>query len=237
MANTRARVAASRQGHLANLVFDQLAAEILSGALAPGSLLSSEGELSEQFGLSRLTVRQALHRLADLGLIMLRQGCPTRVGDPAQADDIRLLDLFYRLAPGDHSPIDPRDIIEKQLLQGLCQVEIAERRASDGALEQIGKLAQSATAVDSEAGFHAFEQRFWEHVVSAGGNRILRMEVSWWYKVLRERPSAERVVPSPLSLRLAFYRELGRRLQARDGAVRFYLDSITPLLQALFNKE
>src|SRR5512138_2172465 len=105
MANTqRARVAASRQGHLANLVFDQLAAEILSGQLEPGSVLSSEGELAEQFGLSRLTVRQALHRLADLGLIMLRQGSPTRVGDPSQADDIRLLDLFYRLAPGDHSP-------------------------------------------------------------------------------------------------------------------------------------
>ncbi len=74
-------------------------------------------------------------------------------------------------------------------------------------------------------------------MVSAGGNRILRMEVSWWYKVLRDRPSADRVVPSPLTLRLAFYRELGRLLATRGDAVRFYLDSVTPILQALFNKE
>jgi DNA-binding FadR family transcriptional regulator len=170
-------------------------------------------------------------------LVLLRQGSPTRVGDPAQADDIRLLDLFYRLAPRDQSPIDPRDIIEKQMLQGLCQVEIAQRRASAEARAAIGRLAESAAQVDSEPGFQAFEQRFWERVVAAGGNRILRMEVSWWYKVLRERPSPNRAVPSPLAIRVAFYRQLGRLLADGGDAVRFYLDSVTPLLQALFAKE
>src|ERR1700722_14531642 len=46
-----------------------LRAEIQSGALAPGSALASEAELSERFSVSRGTVRQALAALRAEGLI------------------------------------------------------------------------------------------------------------------------------------------------------------------------
>lgn len=56
-----------------------LAAEILDGRRALGELLPTEQELGQSFGVSRSTVRQALRRLRDLGLVAGTQGVGTRV--------------------------------------------------------------------------------------------------------------------------------------------------------------
>ena len=45
-------------------VFDQLREQILSGGWKPGDKLPSENELAAQFGVSRVTVRNALQRLS-----------------------------------------------------------------------------------------------------------------------------------------------------------------------------
>lgn len=55
---------------------------ILSGELAPGDLLPSERELSASMGISRSVVREALGRLASLGLVRSQHGSGTRVEVP-----------------------------------------------------------------------------------------------------------------------------------------------------------
>src|SRR3954452_3331714 len=59
-----------------------LSDEIASGALQPGTDLPSEPDLSIRFGVSRMTVRQALGELAAQGLIVRQQGRATRVANP-----------------------------------------------------------------------------------------------------------------------------------------------------------
>jgi GntR family transcriptional regulator len=53
--------------------------KINSGAFAPGGRLPTESELIRQYGVSRITVRQALTALAEEGLIERRQGRGTFV--------------------------------------------------------------------------------------------------------------------------------------------------------------
>jgi GntR family transcriptional regulator len=53
--------------------------EIVSGRWEPGSRLSSEPDLCERYGLSRTTIRQALGRLEQRGLIERRKGQGTFV--------------------------------------------------------------------------------------------------------------------------------------------------------------
>lgn len=62
-----------------------LRAEIQSGALAPGSALASEAELSERFSVSRGTVRQALAALRAEGLITGGRGRQPVVTRPTLA--------------------------------------------------------------------------------------------------------------------------------------------------------
>ncbi|MFN0116466.1 MAG: GntR family transcriptional regulator [Paracoccaceae bacterium] len=60
-------------------VSDELATRIAAGAFALGSLLPTEIELCEEFGVSRHTVREALRRLSDAGLLRRRQGSGSQV--------------------------------------------------------------------------------------------------------------------------------------------------------------
>jgi len=231
----QARFRVAPRAHVADDVFDQLAGSILRGDLAPGSAAPSESTLASELGVSRMIARQAVHRLAEIGLVRVKQGGATIVMDPAASTDLRVLELFYRLAPeAAGTAIDPRDVIEKQLLQGHCLVDVAERRASDEDLARVRAIAgELAERRADEAAYAAFEERFWRAVAHAGRSRIFMMEVEWWYRALARRPRVTQLVPSALSARVAFYVELARRLAARDGAARFYFDAMAPTLRAL----
>ena len=221
--------------HAADDVFEQLAAAILRGELAPGASLPPERSLAEQFRTSRIIARQAIHRLAELGLVRVRQGGATTVLDPDEAGDLRVLELLYRLAPGEGArSIDPRQVLEKQLLQGVALVEVAARCGSQADLVRIHEMTETFAASDvDEDGYRAFEERFWRTVATAGGSRIFMMEVTWWYRILARHPRVESHAPSPLSQRVAFYREVARRLDEGDAPVAFYLEAVGVILKKL----
>lgn len=58
---------------------DTLVREIRSGRFPVGSLLPPEPRLCKRFGVSRHTVREAVRRLADMGLVSRHQGIGTRI--------------------------------------------------------------------------------------------------------------------------------------------------------------
>lgn len=65
------------------LIADDLRDRIRTGGFTAGRLLPSEASLSEEFSVSRVTVRRALDQLRDAGLVDSRQGLGWFVaGDP-----------------------------------------------------------------------------------------------------------------------------------------------------------
>ena len=81
-------------------IFLVLRDRIQSGAYAAGSMLPTEEELSQQFGVSRITIRAALTNLQSTGLIERKQGVGTFVsaeGLPTQLHT-PLADLVAHIA-------------------------------------------------------------------------------------------------------------------------------------------
>lgn len=71
---------------------------ILSGKLQAGDRLPPERELAEQWKVSRSVVREAIGRLAALGLVQSRQGSGTRIAAPDGSH--QLLNYTWMLKQG-----------------------------------------------------------------------------------------------------------------------------------------
>jgi GntR family transcriptional regulator len=75
-----------------------LRTEIAQGAFKPGQKLLSEDELASQYGVSRMTVRQALTDLIDAGIVYRRHGVGTFVSQAHIERDHSKLTNFFETA-------------------------------------------------------------------------------------------------------------------------------------------
>ena len=75
-------ITATDRDHV-GLVTEHFQNAILGGELAPGDRLPSERAISARMKVSRSVVREALGRLASLGLVTIRHGSGTRVQAPS----------------------------------------------------------------------------------------------------------------------------------------------------------
>ncbi|MCE5321973.1 GntR family transcriptional regulator [bacterium] len=71
--------------HLYEAVYEALRDRIIAGDHQPGDALPSEPKLREEFGVSTITVRRAIHELALDGLVEPRQGVGNIVRRPADS--------------------------------------------------------------------------------------------------------------------------------------------------------
>jgi len=77
---------------------ESLRMEIAQGTFKPGQKLSSEDELAGQYGVSRMTVRQALTDLIDAGIVYRRHGVGTFVSQAHVDRDHSKLTNFFETA-------------------------------------------------------------------------------------------------------------------------------------------
>lgn len=82
----------------------QLESAIGKGRLAPGSLLGNEIELAGRLGLSRPTVRQAIHALVEKGLLVRRRGIGTQVVHSQIRRPLELSSLYDDLEAAGRRP-------------------------------------------------------------------------------------------------------------------------------------
>ena len=161
-------------------VFEQLAAEVVAGVLAPGALLPSERRLAELLGVSRPAVREALQRLAHAGLVEVRQGDSTTVRDYRRHGGLELLPRLMLVA-GEidlgvaRSLLEARRLVGPQVA-GLAALKLAEdagQRAEVVARldEEVRRLRDTDDPVARQV--HALA--YWDHVVDACDSIAFRL--------------------------------------------------------------
>jgi len=216
----------------ADYVFETLSRAILTGELTPGSVLATQRELSHQFGVSPLVVRQATHRLEELGLVRVRQGSTTIVLDPSEASDVRLMQLQLELAtPGDRLALAAR---EMQVLASLSLLALAERRIADEQLDELDALVDALPEAPTSREVLTFRMQFWGVVARATSNGILEHQVRWWARVMQDLEKRSAATVEASTARSAAgrtqFRGLVKALRKRRGAVDHWLKVIEPLL-------
>jgi GntR family negative regulator for fad regulon and positive regulator of fabA len=118
---------------------------ILDGSLAPGARLTNERRLAGDLGVTRPTLREALHRLALQGWLSIHHGKPTKVNDIWQDGGLGVLAslAMHRqfLPPG-----FPGYLLEMRCYLFPPMAAAAARRSS----AVLGALLQSAPGPAAE---------------------------------------------------------------------------------------
>lgn len=227
---SRFRVEPPARLRVADHVFETLARAILNGDLRPDEPLTTQRELAQQFNISALVVRQAIHRLEDLGLVRVKQGSTTIVLDPNESSDIRLIQLRMELAePGVGLSTAA---IENQALFVVPMLVLAERRMTREELTAMEDLVAALPEQPTPDQARTFRIAYWANVAKATYNPLFQQQVRWWSKLVSDldrRGRDMRVPTAPVKLNL--YKQLNVAFRERKGAVQIYLESIQPLLQ------
>ena len=134
-----------RKQNISDIVFEQLQEQIINGTWAPGSKIPSETALSEELGVSRITVRNAFQRLISLGLIEAKQGGGTFVKDYTDADALGYIQPLLAYAKPDiHYFLEFRAVMEPEM------AALAAEKASDEQIASMEKSAKRYEATDPD---------------------------------------------------------------------------------------
>ncbi len=85
-------------------IAENLKKAIEDGTLRPGDRLDNELDLTERLGVSRPTVRQAVQRLVEQGLVVRRRGVGTMVQSPRILRSVALTSLYDDLLASHRRP-------------------------------------------------------------------------------------------------------------------------------------
>jgi GntR family transcriptional regulator, transcriptional repressor for pyruvate dehydrogenase complex len=122
-------------------IAEQIRTAIVTGQLGAGDRLPPERELAEQFGVSRVTVRDALRALEAMGLIDVRVGARGGAFVTVPSGAVvgqTMSDMMMMQA------ITPEDIVEARLIVELGTITIACSRATDEDIARVRELADGA---------------------------------------------------------------------------------------------
>ena len=139
-------------------VVQQIKALIFGGRLASGDPLPSEKDLTEQFGLSRITIRDALRVLESEGLIEIKVGARggAFVAQPSAQRVSESLTNLLRL-----QRITIQELIEARLAVEPHVASLAAKRATAADIAAMEQAVESA-----RAGRTAGDPRFMPHSVA-----------------------------------------------------------------------
>ncbi|HEY6561902.1 MAG TPA: GntR family transcriptional regulator [Polyangiaceae bacterium] len=171
---------------LGDLVFKQLSAEIISGRYAQGSWLPAERALTEVFRVNRHVVREALKRLAQVGLVKVSPGGGTQVIDFKQHAG---LDLLVPLAEYTRSGGDTTatwfSVLEMRAALAADAVRLCTRRAPPALKTELLEITKQMSATLDGSRLFALELRFWDSILTGAENIAYRLAFNTMLKGTR----------------------------------------------------
>jgi GntR family transcriptional repressor for pyruvate dehydrogenase complex len=211
--------------HASDRVFRAIAGAILNRELTPEAPLPPERELSERFGVSRIVVREAIHRLKEYELVRVRQGSPTLVLDPDRATDMRLLGLEIELMPPTSEGL--ASFAERQIHSAAALLDLAEQRIDPEDLAVLDSIVEQLSRIETlDEEWLRTERAYWTTVAKGTKNRLYIRETLWYFNLLERHPRFRGVYTVPPPTRAAFYKGLNEALRARKGSATMYLEML-----------
>lgn len=205
-------------GRVSGEIVAQVKAAIRAGDLQPGDRLPPERELTGLFGVSRVTVRDALRVLEANGLVEIRVGAGggAFVTAPDSGDvgeGITNMLLMRTVSPQDVT--ETRMILEIGMLPFVCQ------RATEEDLDELERICDRAEATIAEGSDYdvALSADFHHRLAMAAHNEVIGMLIEPLHTPLEASLQAAKARAPKMGIKgTAEHRQLVKAIRDDDVA-------------------
>jgi DNA-binding FadR family transcriptional regulator len=154
--------------HLHNQIIREIIARVASGTYATGQRLPAERSLGEEFQVSRGTIRKALSKLEELGVLRIKANSGIYVQGISHA---RLPQTFL---PPAFKSVDLEDIVAARKAIELAALRQTVGRIAPRDVKLLrGLIDRMGQAVDDLPGFLELDLAFHQALVRLSGNAVL----------------------------------------------------------------
>ena len=203
-----------RQARASGEIVAQIERAIFGGELSAGDRLQSERELAEQFGVSRITVRDALRVLEARGLVRVKVGASggafvAEANTDQVAESLSTMIQLRRMTLSELA--EARKVVE------AATAELAAQRADPSELARIAATVEQGRQVIREQDSHLdASMNFHVALAQAAGNEVLYATVRAYHELL---VGSIRGMRDPRSARVTqkFHEEILDAVRARDA--------------------
>ena len=153
-------------------VIEQIQEKIFYGEFKNGDKLPSERELSEQMGVSRTSIREALRVLETMGVVESRQGEGNFICSNVNKSLIEPLSLIFKLNNGNWE-----DVIELRQALELETVKFASKRVTKEEADEmkfiINKMEEEINNQNRNEILVNLDQKFHNKIASISKNYLI----------------------------------------------------------------
>ena len=197
-------------------VFDTLLQALLTGRYAPGEKLPTQRALAAELDVTMSSLREALKRLEQMGLVDVRHGDAMRVRDWREFGGLDVIThLLFRPDGIDRSLLG--DIFEARgrMLETIAELA-AERRSEDQRAE-LDRIALELSATSDAAVAQALDFEFFSEIARAAGNVVFLLIMNGIRSLYFERAALLPVTVRPEEL-APLYTSAAAAIGERDTA-------------------
>ncbi|MCC2095556.1 MAG: FadR family transcriptional regulator [Hyphomicrobiales bacterium] len=213
----------------------QIRERFFCGAYEPGSRIGTERGMAEQFGVSRLTMRDALRILEASGIVEVKVGKSGGVRIAAPGADRYADALAIQLVL---KGVSAAELLEAQIAIEAQAVQLAAARATgDDIASMETQLKRVRNSMDDHKGFVAESQRFHLCVVVASQNRALIAQFQALqhlsHRIVGQTHTASRAVAVVARHEILFQAIAAGNAELAADTVKAHLRSIIDTLMAV----
>jgi GntR family transcriptional regulator, transcriptional repressor for pyruvate dehydrogenase complex len=197
-------------------IVDQVRADVFALRRCPGDRLPSEAVLAEQFGVSRMGVREALRVLELQGLVEVRHGYAggVFVAEPNGAALLGALEDSLR-----QGQVGADELYQARLLVEPAVARLAVEQAANALAERLAdNVARTERALADGAAVSALNREFHRILAEHAGNRVLALMMQALQELLETLDERRPNTPAVSRCALQEHHQLLGAVRAHDGA-------------------
>lgn len=200
-------------------VFATLLEAVLSDRYEPGEKLPRQRELAADLGVTLGSLREALKRLEQMGLVEVRHGDATRVNDWRESGGLDVIAHVLFLGGGLDAQV-LRDVLEARTLMLGEIAALAAQRRSDEQAARLHELASNFAAAPEAIAAAHIDFAFFTEIAQAAGNLVFVLILNTIKRLYFEHLAAIPVTARPEQLAPEYARIAAAIAAADEDAAR-----------------